>query len=284
MQFELALARQIAERQVKSQADAKNAGPIKRRADAKKSRKGMCSWLGICGGNDATIVPSATAAHTSTPNGNSGQQAGAKPTQNKNIKDVQILANKGNTAEPNDDLNAMLKAIQEEQAPANSKNKKKKEADVDSELVMRCVKDGVKSVKSNLTLSIFDYGGQSVFNVIHHLFLTRYGVYVLVFNMEWLVSTNSADHKRCLSYLRFWMNSVLMHTVDVTNRTAPIVFAGTFAFMTIHPYSNICHFQSAMEKTLALSNRHSICLPILTVVISYDVYIYSHPRLSGRYA
>lgn len=53
---------------------------------------------------------------------------------------------------------------------------------IDDDLVMKCLADSIHT-ESKLILSVFDYGGQSVFNVIHHFFLTRYGVYCLVFNM-----------------------------------------------------------------------------------------------------
>lgn len=54
---------------------------------------------------------------------------------------------------------------------------------IDEELVMRCYNEGMSVSSADLRLSIFDYGGQSVFNVVHHLFLTQFGVYVAVFNM-----------------------------------------------------------------------------------------------------
>ena len=59
-------------------------------------------------------------------------------------------------------------------------------AKIDDEIVMKCLADSVHT-ESKLILSVFDYGGQSVFNVIHHFFLTRYGVYCLVFNMVFIL-------------------------------------------------------------------------------------------------
>ena len=35
----------------------------------------------------------------------------------------------------------------------------------------------------DLVISIFDYGGQKVFEALHSLFLTSYGVYICCFNM-----------------------------------------------------------------------------------------------------
>jgi GTPase SAR1 family protein len=53
--------------------------------------------------------------------------------------------------------------------------------EVDQSFVLDCLAENVDL--GTMLISIFDYGGQSVFNVIHHFFLTRYGVYCLVFNM-----------------------------------------------------------------------------------------------------
>eukprot|EP01038_Epipyxis_sp_PR26KG_P012321 gene12321-16525_t len=48
--------------------------------------------------------------------------------------------------------------------------------------------------------------------------------------MEWLVgnNVNSNTANRCLSYIKFWLNSIAMHTYSVTNdRIAPIILIGT---------------------------------------------------------
>jgi hypothetical protein len=102
----------------------------------------------------------------------------------------------------------------------------KSEHHVDEGIVMKCLSEGIQT-DSKLMISLFDYGGQSVFDVIHHLFLTRYGVYVLVFSMEWLVNSDAITSRRCLSYLKFWLNSVVVHTLNRELETAPIVFVGT---------------------------------------------------------
>ena len=59
---------------------------------------------------------------------------------------------------------------------------------VDDGLVMQCLSDNV-NLDSKYKIALFDFGGQSVFNVIHPFFLTQYGVYLVVFNMEWILGT-----------------------------------------------------------------------------------------------
>lgn len=64
--------------------------------------------------------------------------------------------------------------------------------------------------------------------VIHHLFLTRQGIYCVVFNMEMMVSRDDRMRERCLQSLKFWINSIVVHSYDnVTKKTAKIIFVGT---------------------------------------------------------
>ena len=57
-----------------------------------------------------------------------------------------------------------------------------------------------------------------MFYTLHHVFLTEYGVYLLVFDMQLLLSSD-----RYVDYLRFWLNSVRMYA-----DRAPLLLVGTF--------------------------------------------------------
>jgi heat shock protein 1/8 len=99
---------------------------------------------------------------------------------------------------------------------------------VDNETVMKFLGE-TECNESKFIFSIFDFGGQNVFNVIHPLFLTRFGVYLLVFNMEWLLDDAPlAVRDSCLRTLTFWLNSVTIHTLNEENgNVTPIFFIGT---------------------------------------------------------
>ena len=107
--------------------------------------------------------------------------------------------------------------------------KKKSKSKVDEEFLMKALADSVLT-DSKVVLGIFDFGGQKVFNAIHHFFLTRFGVYLVAFNMEDLCGS-SEQLKKSLRYLHFWINSVGMHTqyidADGTLKTAPLALVGT---------------------------------------------------------
>jgi hypothetical protein len=55
---------------------------------------------------------------------------------------------------------------------------------------------------------------------------TRYGVYVVVFNMERLCS-DDAKRGECLAYLSFWINSVAVQTRQC-KQIAPLFLVGTY--------------------------------------------------------
>ena len=94
------------------------------------------------------------------------------------------------------------------------------------DLVMKCLADVTVHDDEELILSLIDFGGQSVFNVIHHLFLTSYGVYLVLFNM--VDTLNGKKREQSLHELSFWINAIVMHTSSTgTNRMAPIFLVGT---------------------------------------------------------
>ncbi|GBG24001.1 Leucine-rich repeat serine/threonine-protein kinase 1 [Hondaea fermentalgiana] len=87
-----------------------------------------------------------------------------------------------------------------------------------------------------ISFTIWDYGGQEVFYALHHLFLTQYGVYVLVFDMREVLGkervknkldeteyTKLASQEDSLKTLRFWIDSIRLHAPD-----ANIALVGTY--------------------------------------------------------
>jgi GTPase SAR1 family protein len=80
-----------------------------------------------------------------------------------------------------------------------------------------------------LKLLIWDFGGQKEFHGLHHLFLNRMAVFVIVFNMEELLPSAPPERKQqCLAFLSAWFDAVSVHTVDSSDgSTAPIVLVGT---------------------------------------------------------
>lgn len=81
---------------------------------------------------------------------------------------------------------------------------------------------------SRYKLIFIDFGGQSIFNVLHGFFMSRHGIYLVVFDMELFMSTDTARRECCCKELKFWLNSITMHTYDIkTDKTAPVAIVGT---------------------------------------------------------
>ena len=78
--------------------------------------------------------------------------------------------------------------------------------------------DQIMGHGESITFSTWDFGGQSVFHNLHHLFLSRYSVYLVVFKMTGIFE----DEKSTVEMVRYWLNSLALHA-----RGAPILLVGT---------------------------------------------------------
>jgi GTPase SAR1 family protein len=102
--------------------------------------------------------------------------------------------------------------------------------DVDRDAVYKLIAENINTRNdlSKLTISLCDFGGQEVFNALHAFFMTRCGVYMLVFDMELFLSKDEKDRESCHENIKFWMNSIAMHTYDEKmGKTAPVALVGT---------------------------------------------------------
>jgi GTPase SAR1 family protein len=70
------------------------------------------------------------------------------------------------------------------------------------DLVLRSAHGDVGAAES-ITLHTWDFAGQSIYYVTHHLFVTR-GIYVLVFDL----TEARDDLQKCIDTLAFWLNSL----------------------------------------------------------------------------
>eukprot|EP00924_Labyrinthula_sp_SR-Ha-C_P006239 snap_masked-scaffold_31-processed-gene-0.13-mRNA-1 protein AED:1.00 eAED:1.00 QI:0/0/0/0/1/1/5/0/634 len=69
---------------------------------------------------------------------------------------------------------------------------------------------------SDTFFHVYDFGGQEVFSSVHHIFMNKKAIYLVVFNMTKL-------NKKDLFRLKFWCESILRNTPK-----APVLFIGTY--------------------------------------------------------
>lgn len=99
---------------------------------------------------------------------------------------------------------------------------------MDRNLVLECMQDD--GIEDHIMFETWDFGGQDVFYSLHHLFLTPYAIYVVLFNMEWF-DGGEAGQKTALGFVEFWLNSIALHTAvqkgSTAQQCAPIILVGT---------------------------------------------------------
>jgi GTPase SAR1 family protein len=99
-----------------------------------------------------------------------------------------------------------------------------------------------------LVFSTWDYGGQHVFRIVHHLFLTRFAVYLAVFNMADLVGAEAteATADKCLNELHGWLNDLWMHAAE-----APVIVVGTHKDTIDNSPSTLKHVDGLLRNRFA---------------------------------
>jgi GTPase SAR1 family protein len=92
------------------------------------------------------------------------------------------------------------------------------------DMVLQLIENGIDASARKMIFSTWDYGGQHIFRIVHHLFLTRFAVYLVVFNMADLVGDTATEETRekCLAELHGWLNDLWMHAA-----MAPVIPVGT---------------------------------------------------------
>ena len=101
-----------------------------------------------------------------------------------------------------------------------------------------------KNERETLSMSIWDCGGQTVFHTLHHLFITRYAVYLLAFDMAFFL-THPEEGMR---YVDFWLNSIKLHAAE-----APVIIIGTF--LDKLPKGKEKHHLEEVNQLLALDKK-----------------------------
>ena len=103
--------------------------------------------------------------------------------------------------------------------------------DVDNQFVLRALGES-RNLGSGLVMSLYDYGGQEVFDVVHSFFLSPNGLYLVVFDMSWMLSSaGDINREWCLERLSSWVNTLIVHTSipgkDGRLKCAAIALVGT---------------------------------------------------------
>jgi len=142
--------------------------------------------------------------------------------------------------------------------------KQKKESTTISKMGQYVIQQGVGE---NLRFSCWDFGGQDTSYDLHHLYMGRNSVYVLMFNMEWFLAESERDWSKHLDFLAFWLNSIATHAADPKDHSmAPIILVGSHKDHVSSPKQHehisqflFFSFQSMPAWSRGVHRKDSLC-------------------------
>lgn len=119
---------------------------------------------------------------------------------------------------------------------------------------------GRAKVDREISFTVWDYGGQEVFYALHHLFLTNYGVCVIVFDMREVVGKENfqnhpdyesmQDEEVALKTIQFWLDSISLHAEG-----ADVVLVGTYLDAMGNLEEDLKLVNSRLEDVLRQANK-----------------------------
>merc|ERR1719174_1620089 len=125
-------------------------------------------------------------------------------------------------------------------------------------LVMRFA-DG----KSDITLIIWDFGGQDVFHAMHSLLTHPLGIYAVVFDIRKLL--DPATREQVIQFIAHWLNTIAMKAPE-----APFILVGT-------------HKDELSDEHAALNHTHQALTDLLTGMVNSDIVKRIHRPSTGHW-
>ena len=94
---------------------------------------------------------------------------------------------------------------------------------------------GTTRTEAGLLLTLLDYGGQSIFTCLHAFAIKRKTFFVLVFNMQWICSSDPVLEKSTLATLDNWLSMVnlepcLLRSISLIHYSFSPSFSSSISF------------------------------------------------------
>eukprot|EP00960_Hanusia_phi_P002138 61712-Hanusia_phi.AAC.2 len=97
----------------------------------------------------------------------------------------------------------------------------------DENLVMKNMQE--EGFDDAIVFELWDYGGQEVFYALFHFFITNYGIYAVLFNMNDIIAGDEEVQTKCLDFIDFWLSTIYLHTSGPSTQScSPVLIVGTF--------------------------------------------------------
>jgi len=115
----------------------------------------------------------------------------------------------------------------------------------DQNLVMKSMHE--EGFDDAIVFELWDYGGQEVFYALFHFFITKYGMYAVLFNMKDMMA-GEEKVQVCLDFIDFWLSTIYLHTRDPSTQScSPILMVGTFKDEVSDPLQHL-YISKVLER------------------------------------
>ena len=93
--------------------------------------------------------------------------------------------------------------------------------------IVSTAKQGLDQKEPVLQYNTLDFAGQKEYRAMHHCFIVRRAIYLVVFNLQVLKESSTPEYKRALEEIHYWLNSIHAHIHDPNPRYKRVLLVGT---------------------------------------------------------
>ena len=93
--------------------------------------------------------------------------------------------------------------------------------------IVSTAKCGLDQKEPVLQYNTLDFAGQKEYRAMHHCFIVRRAIYLVVFNLQVLRESSTLEYKRALKEIHYWLNSIHAHICDPDPCYKRVLLVGT---------------------------------------------------------
>ena len=93
--------------------------------------------------------------------------------------------------------------------------------------IVSTAKRGLDQKEPVLQYNTLDFAGQKEYRAMHHCFIVRRAIYLVVFNLQVLRESSTPEYKQALEEIHYWLNSIHAHIRDPDPCYKRVLLVGT---------------------------------------------------------
>jgi ankyrin repeat protein/GTPase SAR1 family protein len=141
--------------------------------------------------------------------------------------------------------------------PARHRRNTRRQSDIGRRMgksIVSTAKRGLDQKEPVLQYNTLDFAGQKEYHAMHHCFIVRRAIYLVVFNLQVLRESSTPEYKQALEEIHYWLNSIHAHIHDPNPHYKRVLLVGTHRSPNgVAPLAD--------EELLLVDKALSICHP-----------------------